>query len=221
MVKRVLRLGCRNSAGHRRQRRERGMVLRRPRSCQSTTTSCGAAASPRRSQGRCRQRPPRRQADRTSGPARTPAASRWRFQKLQGRESYASRCALNSRHRAGRARRMRRRAPLCHRSTSAAAPRPARAKARRRARPLRRRRFAACVGTAPAATAKMLSENEKTEPMQRGPEVAATTESMRDVKGKWPISLTGVTTAGRCNKAAERPSIADVTRLTLRSHKGE
>lgn len=46
-----------------------------------------------------------------------------------------------------------------------------------------------------------------------------TAESTRDVKEKRRYSLTSVTTLGRCNKTAERPIVADVTRLPLRSHK--
>lgn len=219
-MKTVLRRGCHNSVGHRCQRRERGMVLRRLHSCQSTTMSSGAARSPHRSRGWRRRCRPSRRADPAIGLARTPAASRWRFRRRQRRESHAPHRALNSRHRAGRARRTRPRAPLCHRSTWAAASRSARAKARRSARPSRRRRSAASVGIAPAANAKMLSEKEKTGPRQRGPEVATTTESTYDVKEKRRNSLTSMTTDRRFNKTAERPSVADVTRLPLRSHKG-
>ena len=46
-----------------------------------------------------------------------------------------------------------------------------------------------------------------------------TAKSTRDVKGKRRASLTSVTTVRRCNKAAKRSTVVDVTRLTLRSHR--
>ena len=218
MVETVLRLGCQKSIGHRRQRRERGMVVRRLRSCQSTTVSYGAAPLPHCSRGRRRRCPPPRQARPASVRARRSAAIRWRSRRRRGRESPAPHHALNSRRRAIQARHRRSCAPLCHRSAWVAAPRSAREKGRRPLRLSRRRRFAARVGISSVVCAKTLLEKEKTWLRQHSPMVATTTISPRNVKEKRQSSLTRVTTVGRRNKSAARPSVADVTRLPLRSH---
>src|SRR5688572_6783102 len=103
---------------------------------------------------------------------------------------------------------------------SAAVSCSARGKQRRPARPQHRTRSATDDGPPDASNAKVLSEKEKTAPSECNPKKMTTTESTRDVKEKRRYSLTSVTTVERCNKTAGRSSVADVTRLPLRSHKG-
>ena len=198
-MKTVLRLDCHMWVGHRRQRRERGMVLRRPHSCQSTTMSYDAAGSPGRSRARRRRCPPPRRARPASGPARRSATARSRPRRRRDRESHARLRAPNSRRRAGQARHRRSRAPLCHRSTSAAVSSPAQGKERRPARPQHRTRSATGDGPPGARNAKVLLEKEKTAPRQCSPNKMTTAESTYNVKEKRRYSLTSVTTVGRCN----------------------
>ena len=217
-MKTVLRLDCHTRVGHRRQRRERGMVLRRPHSCQTTMMSYDVARSPGRSRDRRRRCPLPRRADPARGPARTSVTARSRLRRRRGPESRARSGAPNSRRRAGRARRTRSRAQLCHRWTSAAVSRLARGKGRRPARPRHRTRSATGDGPSGASYARVLLEKGKTAPMECSPKMMPRAGSTYNVKEKRPTSLTSVTTVRRCNKAAKRPSVADVTRLTLRSH---
>lgn len=219
-MKTVPRPGCHTWVEHRRQRRKRGMVLRRPHSCQTTTMSYGAAGPPGRSRIRRRRCPPPDRAAPASGPARRSATVRSRDRMRRGRESHARHCASNLRRRAGRARHTRSRALICHRSTLAAGSCSARGKQRRPARPQHRTRSAPDDGPSGAENAKVLLEKEKTAPRACSLKMMTTAESTNDVKEKRRYSLTSVTTVGRCNKTTQRASVADVTRLTLRSHKG-
>ncbi len=98
--------------------------------------------------------------------------------------------------------------------------RSARGKGRRPARPRHRTRSATGDGPPGARNAKVLLEKEKTAPRPCSPNKMTTTESTYDVKEKRRYSLTSVTTVGRSNNSAGRSSVADVTRLPLRSHKG-